>query len=141
MLKFVKNEGVIDAHGVNFFYLGAFFFFFIFIAFGNFPAFSHQRWDTGLDINNDKIYSISDVISWILWIFFMPGDVLIQGLMVSKSVAIFFEVTPNSYGNIGSFLFSVVYWWMVGGKRLIISWLSIIGLIILKNLSGLPLLH
>ncbi len=141
MLRKILEENPIESSQVSVIYAITFLFFFFLIVFGNFPAFSHDRWYSGLDINRDGSYTIGDFVKWALWIFNMPGDVLIQGVMMSKSTSRFFEVTINSYSSVGSMMFSFLYWGLAGGKTLMKYWLAILALIMLNNLPKIPLLY
>ena len=140
MSKFSLDEGIIEANQINYFYFATYILFFTFIVFGNFPAFSHPRWNAGLDINGDGIFSITDLVKWAVWIFYMPGDVLLQSFMVFQATTNFFEIGKDSYGNIESLLFSFFYWHLIGGKKLVIYWAVILLLIVLKNIPNTSLL-
>jgi len=136
-----KFDGVVAGKETNFFYLGTFAFFFLLIVLGDFPAFSHERWYIGMDINQDGIFSITDLIKLVLWLFYMPGDVLIQGLLISQDTSSFFEVTGASFGKIGSTLFSLAFWFLAGGKKLVKFWCIVLLAVMLKNLPGIPFLY
>jgi hypothetical protein len=141
MAKLFKNMGIVESKEINIFYLGIYAFFFCLIVFGNFSAFSHTRWNTSLDLNQDNVYSISDLISWVLWIFHMPGDFLIQSILTSQSASAFFEVSVNSFGKTVSTIFSFIFWHIAGGKKLVKFWFIVLLLIMLKNLPGIPFLY
>jgi len=135
------KEEKLGGDNINYFYAGAFFFFFLMIVFGEFPAFSHTRWATGLDINGDGLFNVTDCAKWVLWIFNMPGDILIQSLLTFETTTSFFEITVDSYGDGGSMLFSLVYWNLTGGKKMVIFWLVLLILVMLKNAPPIPFLY
>lgn len=73
------------------------------------------RWFLAVDMNCDGLFTISDVNAWTHWLFFLPGDMLIWGLMQHEMTATFFELTPKSYGSIYSGAISVIGWLFVYG--------------------------
>ncbi len=68
-----------------------------------------RQWSFIADMNHDGLVTISDIWLWIKWLFFYPGDVLLQGLL-SNGMAPFFEITPESFGGWGSGVLSVFAW-------------------------------
>lgn len=86
------------------------------------PAqFQHGRWDALLDLNRDGQFTITDLFYWCFWLFYLPGDVLISILMQMPGPAAFFELDGQSFGGIGSLMVSMLYWWLMGGPKLLIA--------------------
>ena len=70
---------------------------------------SNRQWGFEADMNRDGAVTISDVGLWIKWLFFYPGDILIGGIGPSK-IGTFLELTPASFGGLGSGVLSVLGW-------------------------------
>ena len=74
------------------------------------------RWFIAKDMNCDGVFTISDIWPLIEWVFFLPGDSLVLGLMAAlPGVATFFELTPESLGGSASVALSIMAWlWALG---------------------------
>lgn len=59
----------------------------------------NYRWQFQTDPNFDGVLSISDVWLWIKWFYFAPGDLIIFLISKVEPLRIFFELSPQSYGN------------------------------------------
>ena len=82
----------------------------------------------GLDMNNDGVFTISDVSAWFaaiepwaLWLVFLPGDFLL-GWAMTTPVGTYFEMTPEWYGGWYSGIISGLAWLL-----LVVSVLAIAG--------------
>ncbi len=71
------------------------------------------RWFIAKDMNCDGVFTISDVLLWGEWVFFLPGDGLLWALMEWQSVATFLEITPAAYSGWSSGIVSVIIWLIV----------------------------
>lgn len=70
-----------------------------------------RQWDFRTDMNGDGRLTIRDVTAITGWLFFYPGDFAIYCLRTYlKGFSEFFEITPNWYGKLLSFLVSLVGW-------------------------------
>ena len=58
------------------------------------------------DTNGDSIITISDVVNWIIWLFFLPGDTFLYCIItIFPNIARFFEVSnDNFHGFLSGFL-------------------------------------
>ncbi len=68
------------------------------------------RWFIAKDMNCDGVFTISDVLLWGEWVFFLPGDGLLWALMEWQSVATFLELTPAAYSGWSSGIVSAIIW-------------------------------
>ncbi len=67
-----------------------------------------------LDVNYDGHITISDVLSWFMWLFFLPGDMVVYfTLKHAESLATFLEMSEASYSNVGSGVMSFVFWFFL----------------------------
>jgi hypothetical protein len=78
-----------------------------------------------LDMNLDGALTISDVLLWLRWLFWLPGDLAALALL-GTPVGDFFEVAPSSMQGIGSALLSLCVWLVVaeglfGGQMLSVT--------------------
>jgi hypothetical protein len=64
------------------------------------------------DMNLDGAVTISDVLLWFKWLYFLPGD-LAALVLLGTSVGDFFEVTQGSIGGIGSGILSFCFWFVI----------------------------
>jgi hypothetical protein len=135
---FDKDHDLSDGE-VNFFYLGVFVVFFGIIVFVQPQTLSGPRWGVGWDLNNDGYFTANDLFLWFIWVFSMPGDIVVHFSMKSSFMRRFFELTPYSYGNAVSVTFSLLYWWLIGGKRWVMFWLSVVIISMWQTLPPLPL--
>ncbi len=71
-----------------------------------------RTWKFKLDMNNNGLFTISDVWEILTSIFFYPGDLMILLILDSK-LEVFFEVSAKDYGGPLSFLVSVATWCML----------------------------
>lgn len=68
-------------------------------------------WNFVADMNHSGSVTISDVWLWVGWLFFYPGDFAVS-LLISElpRVALFFEITYESYGGFLSGAISAWFW-------------------------------
>ncbi len=78
-----------------------------------------RQWKFVVDMNFDGVVTIRDVMAWIGWLFYYPGDYAIF-LLISKepSLAQFFEINYGNYGGLLSLVLSlgvwvIVFFWIV----------------------------
>lgn len=64
------------------------------------------------DMNMDGAVTISDVLLWLTWLYFLPGD-LAALVLLGTPVGDFFEVTQGSIGGIGSGILSFCFWFVI----------------------------
>jgi hypothetical protein len=128
-----------DEGGINFFYLGLMGLMFVVIVFFRPEAFSHPRWHAAFDLNRNGVFTATDVLLWLIWIFSMPGDIFVQLFMLSKPLSYFFELTPHSFGQPISIGVSLIYWWLTGGKRMVVIWIVIVLVAVFSTIPPLPL--
>lgn len=70
-----------------------------------------RQWSFILDMNRDGAVTISDVLLWMKWLFFYPGDFLHSVLIaVVPGIARFLDLSPASYGGWGAGLVSAYVW-------------------------------
>jgi hypothetical protein len=63
------------------------------------------------DMNGDGVITISDIWSWIGWVYFAPGDLMLLGAMRDlTNFARFFEMTPQMLSGVWSFFISTLFW-------------------------------
>ena len=79
------------------------------------------RWTLALDMNLDGAFTISDVGWWLEWLFFVPGDLAIEGMFLLPWIAAFLEFTPADFGGLNSGIFSAVSWIVAVVAYVIIS--------------------
>jgi len=73
------------------------------------------RWTFAQDMNLDGVVTISDVGLWIEWVFFLPGDLMIEGILLwGPRLAVFLELSRADFGGLGSGVVSVFGWLLVG---------------------------
>ena len=60
-------------------------------------------------MNNDGLFTISDIWEIIISIFFYPGDLMILFILDTK-LEVFFEVAGKDYSGTLSFFVSLVTW-------------------------------
>lgn len=65
-----------------------------------------------LDMNLDGALTISDVLLWLKWLFWLPGDLAALALL-GTPVGDFFEVVPATLHGWGSALLSLCVWLVV----------------------------
>lgn len=74
-----------------------------------------RQWRWSADMNEDKVISISDVRAWFGWLFYYPGDLVLDYTIVHQPwAARFFELTPADYQGRLSFVLSLVGWIVAG---------------------------
>ena len=72
-----------------------------------------SRWTLTKDMNSDGVFTSSDATLWREWLYFLPGDLAIVGLLVwLPELAVFLEISPASIGELGSLVFSGVFWFL-----------------------------
>jgi hypothetical protein len=82
-----------------------------------------SRWTWKRDINDDGKVTISDVVGWVKWVFYYPGDWVIDKLLKQNGkAAAFLELTPDSYGGRISLIIS-----LVGLPLVVFAWIVVIG--------------
>lgn len=70
-----------------------------------------RQWGFILDMNRDGSVTISDVLLWMKWLFYYPGDFLHSVLIaVAPGIARFLDLSPASYGGWGAGLVSAYVW-------------------------------
>jgi hypothetical protein len=73
-----------------------------------------REWSFVADMNGDGIVTVSDVWLWVKWLFFYPGDLLLQLIMsYTPALATFFELAPSSFGGWGSGSISIFAWFVI----------------------------
>ena len=84
-----------------------------------------MRWDWNNDVNGDGKVTISDVGGWLSWVFFWPGDWIIELVIENaSSLADFFELTDDPFKGVLSGILSGFIWflglliWGVGARAL-----------------------
>lgn len=74
-----------------------------------------RQWTWSADMNGDKIISISDVWAWLGWLFYYPGDLLMDYTIIHQTwAARFLELTPADYQGRLSFVLSFFGWTVAG---------------------------
>lgn len=77
-------------------------------------AYDPRAWKFVKDMNHDGSFTISDVIKWLGWFFFYPGDRCIKFMVeYTPGLAKFFEVSYRNYGGIVSATISGLFWLIV----------------------------
>jgi len=72
---------------------------------------SQAPWTFKKDVNQDDAITISDVLGWLSWLFFLPGNSLIYVTVnYLPELAQFFELTLKDYNGFFSGIISVVLW-------------------------------
>jgi hypothetical protein len=70
-----------------------------------------RQWHFVTDMNHDGVTTISDISLWMKWLYFYPGDWLLQALMKAlPDLTTFLEVSKESYGGFLSGLISFFAW-------------------------------
>ena len=75
-----------------------------------------KPWHFVSDTNEDSIITISDVLNWISWLFFLPGDSFL--FYVNKefpNIARFFEISNDSFHGFISGFLSFFAWCAIFG--------------------------
>jgi large-conductance mechanosensitive channel len=73
--------------------------------------FRYKPWRFFYDTNGDGFITISDVINWLIWLFFLPGDSFLYFIMtVFPRSARCFEISYNNYHGFISGLVSFIVW-------------------------------
>jgi hypothetical protein len=65
------------------------------------------------DMNFDGIYTITDLWLQAVWIFCLPGNLLLNLIMSEPSWRTFWEVSPASCSNAGTAVFSFMAWFVL----------------------------
>ncbi len=82
-----------------------------------------RQWSFVADMNYSDSITISDVWLWFKWLYFYPGDGLFYFMIHKKPpIAVFFEITFNSYGGLFSGIVSFICWFI-----LLTIWLVAVG--------------
>jgi hypothetical protein len=63
------------------------------------------------DMNQDGVVTVSDVLLWLKWIYFLPGD-LTAIVLMGTPIGNFLEITPTSIEGVGSGIFSFLFWYV-----------------------------
>ena len=116
-------EAVFQPYDLNMFLLMCYIGTLVFIVCFPYPLFMDPYWHPGVDFNHDGVFTISDVLCWIRWLYYVPGNVIISAILQSPVMAHFFEVHYGSYEATGAFIMSMTYWWTTGGSNLVFVWL------------------
>lgn len=78
-----------------------------------------KPWIFQKDINQDGVFTISDVQGWIIQLYFLPGEFFLYILInYFSSIALFFEIDPGSSHGVLSGLISFIAW------VLVVFWIS-----------------
>jgi hypothetical protein len=72
---------------------------------------TQRLWTLAEDMNFDGTVTYRDVLLWVKWLFFYPGDGFLY-FIINKTpdVAGFFEITELSYSGFLSGLISLLFW-------------------------------
>jgi len=73
-----------------------------------------RQWAFIADMNHTGSITISDVWLWFKWLYFYPGDYIIN-LLIGTDMGRFLEVSYYSYGGILSGIISFIIWIIVLG--------------------------
>jgi hypothetical protein len=68
-----------------------------------------RNWKFKIDMNNDGLFTISDIWEILTSIFLYPGDLMIL-LILDTKLEVFFEVSARDYSGTLSFFVSLVTW-------------------------------
>lgn len=73
-----------------------------------------RQWHFVTDMNHDGVTTISDISLWIKWLYFYPGDWLLQASMkAAPDLTTFLEVSQESYGGFLSGFISFFAWVLI----------------------------
>lgn len=73
-----------------------------------------KPWQFVYDTNGDGFITISDVIDWLIWLFFLPGDSFLYFLIKQyTSISRFFEIDVDNFHGILSGILSFVMWFII----------------------------
>ncbi len=74
-----------------------------------------RQWRFQKDMNGDGKITIRDVPLWIGWLFYYPGDTVLDYLLYypAGKLSEFFELNPNHYGGGVSFIISLAFWLLI----------------------------
>lgn len=75
---------------------------------------AYRTWAFVSDMNADGSVTISDVLLWLKWLYFMPGDCVIA-ILGPTAIGRFLELTTSSYGSWGSGMVSLFLWTIILG--------------------------
>lgn len=64
-------------------------------------------------MNRDGVVTISDVWLWFKWLYFYPGDVVLEVILKIPGLATFLEVSDASFGGSASGIMSAPVWGFV----------------------------
>jgi hypothetical protein len=64
------------------------------------------------DMNLDGVVTISDVLLWAKWAYFLPGDVFVL-VLLGTPVGDFLEINITSLEGIGSGVLSFFFWFVL----------------------------
>jgi len=70
-----------------------------------------RQWRFVSDMDHNGAITVDDVWSWLGWLYFYPGDVVLS-LLINKfpAAAKFFDIYPDNYGGMLSFIISLIIW-------------------------------
>lgn len=117
-------ERLVEDYNTNLFLAIAYFCVLFAVLFFPQPLFTSARWEPMIDMNRDGFFTITDLFYWCFWLFYLPGDVVLSVMLQFKVAAQFFELFAESYGGLGSLIMSSMYWWTLGGMRVLAMWLT-----------------
>jgi hypothetical protein len=73
-----------------------------------------RQWEFVADMNQNGVVTVSDVWLWIKWLYFWPGDGLIQlAMQKAPDMAAFFELSTAKFGGPLSLFLSFPMWIIV----------------------------
>ena len=71
-----------------------------------------------LDMNGDGILTIRDVLAWLVWLFYYPGDLAVFLTTRMPNLARFLEVSFTSCRSTFSEVISSIFWGAISGSFL-----------------------
>jgi len=71
-----------------------------------------ERLQVSSDMNLDGVITISDVLLWLKWLYFLPGD-LAALILLGTPAGDFFEITLRSVQGVGSGVLSFLFWFVI----------------------------
>ena len=84
-----------------------------------------KPWHFVSDTNEDSIITIRDVLNWVSWLFFLPGDSFLYWINTEfPNIARFFEISNDSFHGIISGFLSFFAWCAIFGILAVIESIS-----------------
>lgn len=116
-------DAIFQPYDLNLFLLMCYIGTLVFIVCFPYPLFLAPFWHPQVDFNHDGVFTISDVLCWLRWLYFVPGNTVISAILEFPLMSHFFEIHNGSYEGTGSFIMSMMFWWTTGGANLVFLWL------------------